>query len=311
MADLPADRLSMDPPFTNVGVDTFGPWEVKVRKTRGGQASSKRWVIIFTCLSIRAVHFEVVEDMSASAFINAFRRFTSIRGPVRCLRSDCGTNFTGAVTLIEDYLRKVGATWNFNTPHAPHHGGVWERMIGTAKRIFGAIRTTSKMELTHEVLVTFFAEVSAIINERPISPVSTDPENPFILTPATLLTQKTQASLALIEKTTPSDLHLAQWRKVQALAQMFWKRWKSEYLPLLLPRRKWQNAQENIAVGDVVVYRDPTLQRNMWPLAIVTEVKTSEDSLVRSVQLKVCREGQTRFFFRPLEDISVLIRSDT
>lgn len=96
MADLPADRLSSDPPFTSVGLDVFGPWTVSSRKTRGGFAQSKRWAVIFTCMSIRAVHIEVIESLDTSSFINALRRFLSVRGPVKHLRSDRGTNFVGA-----------------------------------------------------------------------------------------------------------------------------------------------------------------------------------------------------------------------
>jgi hypothetical protein len=77
MADLPTDRVEPSPPFTNVGVDAFGPW------TRGGYANSKRWAIVFTCLVTRAVHIELVEEMSSSAFINAVIRFTFVRGKVK------------------------------------------------------------------------------------------------------------------------------------------------------------------------------------------------------------------------------------
>lgn len=72
MADLPADRVVQAAPFTYVGVDVFGPWSVV---TRGGEASSKRWGVLFTCLSIRVVHIELISKMSSSAFINALRRF--------------------------------------------------------------------------------------------------------------------------------------------------------------------------------------------------------------------------------------------
>ena len=96
MADLPFDRLSTEPPFTFIGLDVFGPWPVVTWRTRGGQASSKRWAILFTCLSIRAVHIELIESMDTSRFINALRRFFSLRGPAKQIRSDCGTNLVGA-----------------------------------------------------------------------------------------------------------------------------------------------------------------------------------------------------------------------
>ncbi|XP_061769872.1 uncharacterized protein LOC133560876 [Nerophis ophidion] len=92
MANLPLERLKSCPPFTYVGVDVFGPWSVLTRRTRGGQAESKRWAMMFTCLSSRAVHIE----LTTSSCINALRRFFALRGPANQLHSDCGTNFTGA-----------------------------------------------------------------------------------------------------------------------------------------------------------------------------------------------------------------------
>ena len=96
MADLPIDRVTPAPPFSSVSVDTFRPWTVVTRKTRGGQAHNKRWAIIFTCLTTRGIHIEMIEDMSSSSFIHALRRFISLRGPVKEFRSDRGTNFVGA-----------------------------------------------------------------------------------------------------------------------------------------------------------------------------------------------------------------------
>ena len=121
------------------------------RKTRGGAANSKRWAILFTCLTTRAVQIEVVEELSSSAFINALRRFVSIRGLVKVFRSDRGTNFVGAtadlkITAInvEDpsvskFLYDSSTVWLFNAPHASHMGGVWERMIGVTRRILDSM----------------------------------------------------------------------------------------------------------------------------------------------------------------------------
>ena len=177
MSDLPTDRLTPSPPFTYVGVDVFGPWSVLTRRTRGGSANSKRWAVMFTCLTSRAVHIEVIEDMSSSAFINALRRFISIRGKVLEFRSDRGTNFVGAASLlnmnvvnVEDdplkqFLYDKGTNWIFNAPHSSHMGGVWERMIGVTRRILDSVMLDiSAKHLTHDVLVTLMAEVCAIIN---------------------------------------------------------------------------------------------------------------------------------------------------
>lgn len=201
MADLPAERLEVAPPFSYIGTDVFGPWTISTRKTRGGEVNSKRWALMITCLVIRAVHIEVLEEMTSSCFINALRRFCAVRGEVKLIRSDCGTNFVGSVKdlnatvistedrPIKEYLSENGINWIFNPPHSSHMGGVWERMIGVARRILDSLLFDVK-RLTHEVLTTLMAEVMSVMNSRPLVPVSPDPELPMPLTPATLLTMK-------------------------------------------------------------------------------------------------------------------------
>ena len=78
MADLPAERLAPAPPFSYVGLDVFGPWQVCARRTRGGFANAKRWAVLFTCMTTRAIHIEVIESMDTSSFINALRRFLAL-----------------------------------------------------------------------------------------------------------------------------------------------------------------------------------------------------------------------------------------
>ncbi|XP_044151553.1 uncharacterized protein LOC122939550 [Bufo gargarizans] len=318
MANLPYDRLSMDPPFTNVGLDVFGPWPVVVRQTRGGRAHGKRWAIMFTCLSIRAVHIEVIESMDTSCFINAFRRFIAIRGPVKHIRSDRGTNFVGAarelqlssnldVNNIERYLSERGCTWTFNPPHSSHMGGAWERMIGIARRILDSIfLQEGSSKLTHESLTTFMAEVSAIINARPLTPISSDPDDPTVLTPATLLTQKTEQICAPSGEFNSKDLYKNRWRQVQSLSNSFWDKWKKQYIPTLQPRRKWQTNKPNLQTGDVVLMKDCQSRRNEWPLGLVTKTFPSKDGIVRKVELKIRRQGETKLFLRPVGELVLL-----
>lgn len=138
-ADLPSERLKVRPTFTYVGLDVFGPWSVTSRRTRGGQAESKRWAIMFCCMSSRAVHIEIIESMDTPSCINALRRFFALRGPAKQLRSDCGTNFIGACKelgmdkTVQRYLSEQGCSWEFNPPHSSHMGGSWERLIAIGK----------------------------------------------------------------------------------------------------------------------------------------------------------------------------------
>ena len=220
MSDLPTCRVTPSPSFTYVGFNTFGPWSIVTRKTRGGAVNSKRWAIMFSCLSSRALNIEVIEDMSASCFINALRRLIAIRGPVKEFNSDRGTNFVGAVAelgmnqvnieddKVKSLLYKQGSTWFFNPPYASHTGGSWERMIGLVRRILDSMLcSVSAKSLTHEVLCTLLAEVMCIINSRPITPVSSDPSSPFVLSPNSLLTQKMNSEIEYLQGLDLKDMY--------------------------------------------------------------------------------------------------------
>ena len=119
---------------------------------------------------------ELVEELSISSFINALRRFVSIRGPVRQFRFDRGTNFVGALSElqmvhqfvekppVQKFLHDGESTWLFNPPHASHFGGVWERMIGITRRILdGILLRTGMKSLTHETLSISMAEVNTYL----------------------------------------------------------------------------------------------------------------------------------------------------
>ena len=295
MADLPSERLEEGPPFTYVGLDVFGPWSITTRRTRGGQANSKRWAVLFTCLCIRAIHIEVIEDLSSSAFINALRRFVAIHGKVKQFRSDRGTNFVGATPdlridsiNVEDehvkkYLYDTGTVWVFNTPHSSHMGGVWERLIGVARRILDSM-LLDVSNLTHEILVTLMAEISAIVNSRPLVPVSYDEEFQEILCPATLLTHKFDLDQHQIQLDV-KDMYRSQWKRVQHLADTFWLKWKREYLQTLQPRKKWLNEKNNLQIGDVVLMRDNDVGRTSWPIVKVERVFPSDDGFVRKCEV--------------------------
>lgn len=321
MSDLPEDRLCIEPLFTRVGLDVFGPWSVVSRRTRGGTAENKRWAVLFTCLGTRAVHIEVIESMSTSSFINALRRFFAIRGPSKVLRSDRGTNFVGACrelriftddSEVRNYLSNEGCSWTFNAPHSSHMGGSWERMIGVARRILDVMLLQSgPTRLSHEVLVTLMAEVMAIMNARPLVPVSTDPESPTVLTPAMLLTQKANVVSAPEGVFDLKDLYRKQWRHVQCLADIFWKRWRQEYLTTLQSRKKWINDKRDMQVGDVVLLKDDQTKRNEWPIGLIVKNIPSQDNKIRKVEVRVVKQGAPRIYLRPVSQLILLFPKET
>lgn len=104
MAELPKDRVTpSEPPFTYVGIDCLGPMEVKQ-----GWSHAKRYGCLFTCWVVCAVHIEILHSASADSMINAIRRFISMRGCPKEIRSNNGTNFTVADKELRDAVHQ----WN-------------------------------------------------------------------------------------------------------------------------------------------------------------------------------------------------------
>ncbi len=154
-------------------------------------------------------------------------------------------------------------------------------------------------------------EVTAIVNARPLVPVSTDPEAHLILTPATLLTQKFSAVLPPPGEFSEKDLLVRQWRQVQSLANTFWNRWRKEYLTTLQNRRKWQNESSSLQAGDVVLLKSIQAKRNDWPMGIVLETIPGRDGRVRKVEVKVVKDGSAKVFLRPISDVVLLMSTGT
>lgn len=192
-------------------------------------AHDKMWALLVTCVTTRAGHIEVMEDTTSSSVhvINAIRRLVSVTGEVREFRFDRGNNFVGAADEMKtnvvnikdepfkDHLDRQGITWIFNAPHSFHMGGVWEHMIGMARRILDSMFLRQQRKITHEVLVRLMAKVSAIINSRPITAISYDSDAPMILSPSLLLTQRTTKLPTSCESLDINkDIYKAQWRHV-------------------------------------------------------------------------------------------------
>ena len=299
MADLPEDRVEPSAPFTYCGVDYFGPWYI-----REGRKELKRYGVVFTCRCCRAIHLETAVSLTTDSFINALRRFIAIRGPVRELRCDRGTNFIGAERELREAVSELDenrlkqfllkencdyVVFKTNVPHASHMGGIWERQIRTVRNILATLLSQHGSQLDDESLRTFMCETAAIVNSLPLSiqnvndPLSLEP-----LTPNNLLTMKPKLILPPPGEFQGTDMYSRKrWRRIQYLANEFWLRWQKEYLQTLQVRNKWNNAKRNLTMGDVVLIKDENLPRNEWHLGKVTETFVDKDGLVRKVRVLV------------------------
>ena len=324
MADLPEERTDESPPFSYCGIDCFGPFPVKT-----GRSSGKKYALMVTCLASRAIHVEVLDDMTTSCFINAFRKVVAIRGNIRKAFCDRGTNFVGAKNEFQAALKnmcgkectrqllKYHCEFVFNPPSASHMGGAWERQIRTFRNALFATLGNLRHPLHPSELATVFYEAAAAVNNRPLCVESLETADCLPISPNQLLTMKTEPILPPPGNFSSAEVYTKnRWRVVQQLSNEFWTRWIKEYLSTLQSRRKWQGRERNVKVGDLVWLADEFVHRSAWPLARVEETFPGKDGLVRSVKLRLTNSSlskkgipcsQTSFLDRPIHKLVLFI----
>lgn len=298
MATLPPSRTTPSRAFARVGVDYAGP--VTVRSTLGRLPKlTKAWICVFVCLVTRAIHLELVSDLTTQAFIAALKRMISRRGIIREVISDNGTTFVGANNYLRAIVKqleegmgeiedKFDFKWTFTTPKAPHQGGIYEAAVKSAKHHL--VRVIGETTLTFEEYSTILYQVEACVNSRPISPLNDDPTSLLALTPGHFLIGE-----PLVRLPDERDFQniaanrLNRWEHVQKMTQHFWTRWHEEYLSTLINRPKWLTENRNIQIGDLVVLREDDTPPLKWKLARVQEVIRGTDNLVRSAIIRTSR----------------------
>ena len=313
MADLPPERLDFQAhSFTNTGIDYFGPFEVKMLRR-----TMKRWCCLFTCLTTRAVHIEVVRSLDADSCMAAIVRFISRRGKPKTIVSDNGSNFVGSARELREYidswnksqmgeiLASKGIIWKFNPPSAPHFGGVWERLVRSCKKAMFAI--LGSRSLTDETLITTMCLVEQTPNARPLTAVSDDPADLEALTPNHFLLGRSNVAVPFIPNAKLYANHKKMFKSSQAYADMIWKRWTNECLPQWNSRSKWYSKQEkNLSAGDLVWLVEDIMKRSHYQMARIIEVYPGRDGYVRSVLIKTAT-GQCK---RPVVKLAPVFKEE-
>lgn len=305
MGMLPAARVTPSRPFTHTGIDYAGPIQVLIAKGRGNR-TTKGYIAIFICLATKAVHIELVSDLSSAAFIPAVRRFTSRRGMCSHFYSDNGTTFVGANKEIQIQMKNTikqseadaskklvldGIQWHFIPPASPHFGGLWEAGVKSAK--YHLKRVIGDTTLTFEEFSTLLTQIEACLNSRPLTAIDNDIDDTTILTPGHFLIGSALNAVpeAIIEE---SKSHRSRWLLIQKMSQDFWKIWSSEYLSQLQQRTKWKRKEVNINIGDVVLIKEDRLPPTTWVMGIITEVHPGKDNEVRTATVFSNKKNTSR-----------------
>lgn len=294
MAPLPECRTQpYVKPFTHTGVDYFGPYNVSI-----GRRTEKRWGVVFTCMTTRAVYLEVAHDLSADAFLVCLNSVQSRRGKIKFLYSDNGTNFVGAdneLKKIRYRLASDGIVWTFNPPLSPHFGGAWERMVREIKSL---LPSDTMPEHTLRALLT---EIEFIINCRPLTSISLDATDDEPITPHHFLMGCAGSTETSLNDVSKAEASRQQWKRVQLLAKNYWDRWLHEYLPTQAKRSKWSKVVKNVKVGDIALIADDN-QKAKWKKGMIIKIHTGKDGNVRSAVVKTANGEYTR----PVVKLAVL-----
>lgn len=289
MGQLPSARVSINRPFSVVGTDLAGPFLIKCTRHRSVKFI-KMYAAIFVCFCTRAVHLDILSELSAESFILTFRRFISRRGLVSEVWSDNGTNFQSASKYIaslnpvlEEYAIKNGIKWNFIPPATPHQGGLHEAGVKSAKKHLN--RSMNGAVLTQEELLTVFAEIEAILNSRPLSYISKPNYSIQIITPGHFL-----IGASLVVPPEPAEIDptvklSTSYENLQNRIQSFWRSWKADYLSQMTTTQKWRKPHSNLAVNDVVLIKDSRAPPAAWPYGVVVHTYPDPDGLVRNVDV--------------------------
>ena len=295
--------------FNHIAIDAGGPFTIKVLRS-----TQKCWLLVFVCLTYKAVHLEVIYDVSGQSFLMAFQRFVARRGRPSTVMSDNGTNFVLGERMIaktwESIYGDISAdlqakypqiVWTFTPPFGPHFNGMYERMVRSAKPALQAVLPPGLID--SEQFHTGVVMAEGILNGRPLCYVSTDAEELQVLCPNNFIVGRAAADLLPVAT--------AEWKLTKKMAfidtlmQEFWNRFLKEMVPQMHLMNKWTRPSRNLQEGDIVVVLD-SLRRGNWPLARIVAVKAGGDGKVR--EATIFMEGKP--YQRPLSRLMLLVSND-
>ena len=309
-------RVTPDSVFDRVGIDYVGPVYLKYGSICKPTVV-KAYICVFVSLSVKAVHFELVSNLTSDAFVATLRRFITSRGKPTLIWSDHGSNFVGAsrelkeLTKFLDLQKSQGdisqfcstqnIQWKFIPEHSPHFGGIWEAAVKSTK--LHLRRVIGNIKLTFEEFMTVLCQVEACLNSRPLTPMPNDDDGLEALTPSHFLIGRPLEAIPDPAFSYRSVSLLRRWHLCQNLVRHFWKRWHMEYVTQLRRFTKWHRRSRNFEIGDMVILQEDGLVPGKWPLDRIMQVHPGKDGVVCVVTVrtgtgiyKSSQQGRSTYF---------------
>ena len=324
MAPLPQSRIPGEEearvaPFTVTSLDVGGPWLTSHGR---GKSQTKRWLLIFRCATVGAVHLEMLWGMDTGEFLMALERFICDASTPKRIFCDRGTNITRGDKELQLVWEKIcteevaenehGIEFVYSPAEAPHFNGLIERMIGEAKKNLKAILGSDELRLSDQALITSFKQVQRMLNNRPVGLKypNIDPLDLEPITPAHFLVNGN-----IFEDLVPPNTRLegtdtlaGRFWTIQSLMDEFWKRLCRTLAPKLREYNKWFTKRRNVEIGDVVcILEDDPVPNGRYRVGIIQDVSFGIDRLPRRVTIRV-KDGKS--LDRGLNRIYVLVPRD-
>lgn len=313
MAELPSFRTEQAKPFSFVGCDYAGYFDIKSNE-RKNAPTTKAYIALFMCLTTKALHLEVVCDLSTAEFIMAFENFIARRGIPNLLYTDNAKNFIGAEKEInklhnqmlaqDNEVTKMLANKRITVRHTParasHMAGIWERSVGLVKYHLKRVMTDTK--LTARRFDHVLKQIECCLNSRPLWSITANADDIEVITPSHFFNFQAINTLPRPDLGHIKIDRLNQYQYLYRLYTEFWKGWSKEYLTQLQPRTKWNKRETNVRIGQIVVISDDNVPPSRWPVGKIVNVFPAKDGLIRTVEV-LCRGNVLK---RPIHRLGLL-----
>nr|CAI5828095.1 unnamed protein product [Callosobruchus analis] len=305
MSSLPNSRIKPKLPFDVTGLDFAGPFMILNKKGRGAHLQ-KVYLAIFVCFCTKAIHIEIVTDLTTENFLAAFRRFISRRGIPSEVYTDNGSTFVGAHNQLKelghflykrqdsivDSVSEFNIKWHFIPPYTPNHGGLWEAAVKSTK--FHLKRVLVNSNVTYEEFFTLVVQIEGILNSRPLVAMSSDPNDLTSITPSHFLIGRPMTALPDVNLTITPMYRLTRLRHVQKLYQQFWQQFSKHYLSQLHQQYKWKDGPVKATVNSLVLLKHDHMAPVKWPIGRIIKLYYGTDGVPRTADVKTSKGVITR-----------------